>query len=193
MASGTNLGGQERSDGAAAARGARPPTVTDRLERPMLVLPRPASAAHRPVAPPPRRPCAAERPRSTHPSAQRPSRPLAAVAAAHPRPARGSAALRRRRTARRSASVGLFAVLLATCAVWVQGGGGRTGSGPLAAPGAGRTETVALRTWVVRPGDTLWSIAHRLEPSGDIRPLVDALSHEVHGRPLQIGQQLRLP
>jgi hypothetical protein len=89
--------------------------------------------------------------------------------------------------------VGLFAVLLATCAVWVQGGGGRTGSGPLAAPGAGRTEAVAARVWVVQPGDTLWAIAHHLQPTGDIRPLVDALSREVHGRPLQVGEQLQLP
>ena len=94
---------------------------------------------------------------------------------------------------RRTALVGAFAVLLAACAVWVQGGGGRAGSDPLNAPGTGRTATVAAHLWVVQPGDTLWAIARRLDPNGDIRPLVDALSREVHGRPLQVGQQIVLP
>jgi len=94
---------------------------------------------------------------------------------------------------RRTALVGAFAVLLATCAVWVQGGGGRAGSDPLTAPGTGRTVTVAAHVWVVQPGDTLWAIARRLDPNGDVRPLVDALSREVHGRPLQVGQQIVLP
>jgi hypothetical protein len=94
---------------------------------------------------------------------------------------------------RRSVVVGAFAILLATCAVWVQGGGGRTGSDPLNAPGAGRTATAAAHVWVVQPGDTLWAIARRLEPNGDVRPLVDALSREVHGRPLQVGQRIAVP
>ena len=42
-----------------------------------------------------------------------------------------------------------------------------------AAPVAGATE--AGPTVVVRPGDTLWSIARDLQPTGDIRPLVDRL------------------
>jgi LysM domain len=100
---------------------------------------------------------------------------------------------RHRAAARRSAVVGVFTVLLAACAVWVQGGVGRTGSGPLAAPGAGRTETAAAHVWIVQPGDTLWAIARRLDPNGDVRPLVDALSRQVHGQPLQVGEQLRLP
>jgi LysM domain len=94
---------------------------------------------------------------------------------------------------RRSALVGVFAVLLATCAVWVQGGGGRAGSDPLAAPGTGRTASAAAHVWVVQPGDTIWAIARHLEPNGDVRPLVDRLSHEVHGRALQVGQRLVVP
>jgi nucleoid-associated protein YgaU len=37
-------------------------------------------------------------------------------------------------------------------------------------------ESVARRAYVVREGDTLWSIAERVSPGGDPRPLVDALS-----------------
>lgn len=37
-------------------------------------------------------------------------------------------------------------------------------------------ESVARRAYVVREGDTLWSIAERVSPGGDPRPVVDALS-----------------
>ncbi len=88
---------------------------------------------------------------------------------------------RRSPAARRSTLIGLMALALAACAVWVQAGAaGSTGSGPLAAPGAGPTQAIAARVWVVQPGDTLWGIARHLQTTGDIRPLVDELSHEVH-------------
>jgi nucleoid-associated protein YgaU len=35
---------------------------------------------------------------------------------------------------------------------------------------------VVSRTYVVRPGDTLWAIATRVAPGEDPRPLVDALA-----------------
>jgi hypothetical protein len=96
--------------------------------------------------------------------------------------------------ARRSLVVGAFAAMLAACAVWTKAGAAdRAGGGPLAVPGAGPTRAVAARVWVVQPGDTIWTIAERVQSSGDIRPLVDALSEEVHGRPLQVGQRLSLP
>ncbi len=42
----------------------------------------------------------------------------------------------------------------------------------------------------VRPGDTLWSIARRLSPGGDIRAAVDGLA-AIHGTgPLQVGERL---
>ena len=37
---------------------------------------------------------------------------------------------------------------------------------------------VAHRTYVVRDGDTLWSIATRVAHGGDPRPLVDAIEAE---------------
>jgi len=40
-----------------------------------------------------------------------------------------------------------------------------------AVPAAGAGGTAVT----VRPGDTYWSIARRLQPSGDVRPLVDRL------------------
>jgi hypothetical protein len=58
-------------------------------------------------------------------------------------------------------------------------------------PPSGRP--LAARVWVVRPGDTLWSIALACGDNGDIRPLVDQLSAEVHGEPLQVGERISVP
>jgi LysM repeat protein len=46
--------------------------------------------------------------------------------------------------------------------------------------------------YVVQPGDTYWSIARHLQPGGDVRALVDKLSSEHGGAPLQPGEQLPL-
>lgn len=61
------------------------------------------------------------------------------------------------------------------------------GSGPAVAPTGEVTEVV-----VVQPGDTLWGLARRLRPEGDVRPLVDRLA-DAHGPgPLQPGERLEV-
>jgi hypothetical protein len=74
------------------------------------------------------------------------------------------------------------------------------GRGPLTTSDAGARsvtvlpmETVARTTYVVAPGDTLWSIARQLAPEGDVRPVVDSLAAHRHGRPLQVGEVIALP
>ena len=47
--------------------------------------------------------------------------------------------------------------------------------------------------YVVRPGDTLWSIASRIEPGSNPQPLVDRLEAEIGGRTLEPGDRLVLP
>jgi Tfp pilus assembly protein FimV len=49
-------------------------------------------------------------------------------------------------------------------------------------------------TYVVEPGDTLWSIARRVAPGRDPRPVVDGLieANDVRGG-LQAGQELSIP
>jgi Tfp pilus assembly protein FimV len=62
--------------------------------------------------------------------------------------------------------------------------------------GAGTaTERVARSGYVVRQGDTLWSIAERLAPGEDPRPLVDAISaaNGVDAGELVPGQTLVVP
>ena len=58
---------------------------------------------------------------------------------------------------------------------------------------AGSTATHGSASYVVRPGDTLWSIATRLEPTGDPRPLVSELAAQLRGGTLVVGETLHLP
>jgi LysM repeat protein len=46
---------------------------------------------------------------------------------------------------------------------------------------------------VVQPGDTLWAIARRAQPEGDLRPLVDELTRSRGNRPLQVGEEIAIP
>ena len=63
------------------------------------------------------------------------------------------------------------------------------GGAPASVPG----HRVGPVTYVVQPGDTLWAIARRLQPDGDVRPLVGALSDTNGGGELQVGQRLTIP
>ena len=47
--------------------------------------------------------------------------------------------------------------------------------------------------YLVQPGDTLWSIARRLQPEGDVRALVHQLVAANGGAELHVGQRLVLP
>ena len=94
----------------------------------------------------------------------------------------------RKHRVRRSAviALGLAAVLSMA---------GRVGAGPQASPPV-RSAPAAARTYVVRPGDTLWSIAAGLVGSGeDPRPMITRLVrlNHVEGGVILPGQRLRLP
>lgn len=62
-----------------------------------------------------------------------------------------------------------------------------------AAGSAVATARHAVSGYVVQPGDTLWSIARRLQPEGDVRPLVDQLVDLNGGTDLGVGQRLSIP
>jgi LysM repeat protein len=69
---------------------------------------------------------------------------------------------------------------------------GALGGGPLAAPETPAGRGGAPAAYLVQQGDTYWSIARHLQPSGDVRALVDHLSSDHGGAPLQPGEQLVL-
>jgi hypothetical protein len=60
-----------------------------------------------------------------------------------------------------------------------------------AGPASGTERRPAIH--VVQPGETLWSIAGALRPSGDVRGLVRTLARLNGGSSLQVGQRLVLP
>lgn len=63
----------------------------------------------------------------------------------------------------------------------------------LAPGGPGDAAPVADTTYVVHPGDTLWSVAEQLAPRSDPRVVVDQLAELNGGADLRVGQVLRLP
>lgn len=86
----------------------------------------------------------------------------------------------------------LVAALVLASALWLAGWVlGSLGGGPLAAPGPARP--VSRATYVVQPGDTLWSVAARLDRGGDIRDTVQALAGANGGSAITAGQRLVLP
>ncbi len=96
---------------------------------------------------------------------------------------RPSARVRRRRAL-------VVAVLLLAPPVGLLGGGPLATAGQAPAAAAGRS---VGRVYIVRPGDTLWSIAERISPGSDPRPLVDELTASLKGDQLQVGERLVVP
>lgn len=111
--------------------------------------------------------------------------PRRGARAATPRACRTSLTVVRRRR------VLLFALALGAVVVAGQAGAALGGS-PLGAPGRSPTP-VSSREIVVRPGDTLWAIAERLDPGADPRPVVDELVALNGSAPLLPGETLRAP
>jgi hypothetical protein len=102
----------------------------------------------------------------------------------------------RRRRLVAAVAVCLFTavVLLATGSV-LRSAVGALGGSPLTPPGAPdpTARPVAAQTIVVQSGDTLWSLARRMQPSGDVRPLVDKLAAAHRGTALQPGDRIPVP
>jgi Tfp pilus assembly protein FimV len=65
---------------------------------------------------------------------------------------------------------------------------------PGLARGDGPDRPAPRVTYVVQPGDTLWSIARRVAPGQDPRPVVDGLieANDLRGG-LQAGEELSIP
>ena len=69
-----------------------------------------------------------------------------------------------------------------------------TGIGVASASGSsGRSTGPSTHVRVVMPGESLWSIAREVKPSGDVRPLVAKLRGQLSGAILQPGDELVVP
>lgn len=63
---------------------------------------------------------------------------------------------------------------------------------PVHPSGADASTPSASDVVVVQPGDTLWAIARHIQPTGDIRPLVDELADRAGGAAVVSGQRIDL-
>ena len=129
------------------------------------------------------------RPRHQRPDTRPALRVVPPPARHRRRPRRANRAVYRRRR------LALLAVVAVPTALVF--GALRLGSGPLTAPEPAPAPAPASDTtggtYVVQPGDTLWAIARRIEPDGDVRGLVARLSAQRGGAPLRAGERLTLP
>lgn len=106
------------------------------------------------------------------------------------RPGPTAATYRRRRLA--------VLLLMVTCVVAVAVGAQAALRPLVASPGGGASAapgvTQASGGHVVRPGETLWSVAAAIAPAGsDVRATVDELAELNGGPALTVGQRLVLP
>jgi LysM domain len=87
----------------------------------------------------------------------------------------------------------IVAVLLALAVVVGVGRVGATlGGSPLVTPER-PPASQSVDTYVVQPGDSLWSIAQAMAPGSDPRPLVDDIIRERGDAPLRPGEVVELP
>lgn len=120
---------------------------------------------------------------------------VAPATAPAPSPAHPTVLSRRRRLqrARRRRLVLAFSTCAALVALALPWGG--AGGHPLATPGPVLAGAAAApgALYVVQPGDTMWSIAQRLDPAADPRVVVAQLETQVGSDTLQPGERIHLP
>jgi len=110
-------------------------------------------------------------------------RPVQLDRQTRPRPARchARAVYRRRRVLAALVGLGL--------ALTIARAGATLGGSSLATP----ERLPHVQHIVVAPGDTLWSIARRAVPGHDVRPVVDAMVHELGTSTVAAGQAISVP
>ena len=104
-----------------------------------------------------------------------------------------AATYRRRRLTVLVAVAVLVTVLVVTVRVLATGLGGGPNPAPEASVSAVPAAAVSVAdgtAYIVQPGDTVWSIARRVKPEGDLRPLVDRIVARLGTTALRPGQTL---
>jgi len=134
------------------------------------------------------------RPRAARPGAARPGAALAGAATletAQPRPVRTRVRLTRRGRIVVATLITAGVVLVAALA-WL------AGTTRAEAAGSGSPASAvyhSLRSVVVQPGESLWTIATQADPAGDPRTVMQEIVdiNALHGTSVQPGQRLWLP
>lgn len=85
------------------------------------------------------------------------------------------------------------ATLAVLCGIWFGVGALSTVHQPQPVLLRGAVQTAGGQVYVAHAGDTLWTIATRVEPGGDPRTLVANLEQQLHGAELVPGDRLLLP
>jgi len=145
-------------------------------------------AASSPAAPRPgayRLVGAPDRPEQAHHA--HPARPTRDRQAWPERAGRPAAAARRRRVLLGTVAAALLAILALP---W-----GGTGGRPLATSGPALAGAPVAHhaVYIVQPGDSMWTIAERLDPGSDPRPVVARLTQQAGGDTVVPGERLLLP
>jgi hypothetical protein len=89
---------------------------------------------------------------------------------------------------RRRALLGVIGLLLMALALPLSGTGGHSH-----AIGSALAETGGPVVYTVQPGDTLWSIAERVNPTADPRPLMARLASQTGSDSVVPGERVVLP
>ena len=89
--------------------------------------------------------------------------------------------------------IAVVVIAVALVLVMARAGAALGGSTPAASerhPAHFSAVTTTAKSTVVQPGDSLWTVAERLAPDSDPRPVVDALSSARHGTELTPGETI---
>jgi len=110
----------------------------------------------------------------------------------HPthRPRSASAVRTQLRTQKKAGAFRRRRILVAALSLFVVASGVFTQSAMANKPGVGYQGVP--RTVVAAPGDSLWNIARRISPTGNISSLVDQLVR-LNGEQVSVGQIVRIP
>jgi hypothetical protein len=103
------------------------------------------------------------------------------------------AVYRRRRVVALILAVALVVVAMAGVRAVLRPLAGAFGGSALSTADGPAPVPAGTETLLVPPGATLWSIARELQPTGDVRPVVDELVALNGGATLETGQRLVLP
>jgi hypothetical protein len=112
-------------------------------------------------------------------------------------PLRGGEDVVRRRARRATIRRRRRAVMLAAVAAGVTCGLAlplaSLGGSPVAVHAGAQAAVAGETVYVVRPGDTLWSIASRFDRGGNPRPMAEALAREVGSAVVVPGERIPVP